>query len=640
MLRIKWMVVSATVAALAVTGAFADEPARSSPERVTDAATTVAGTIQGTVIDDRGAPLRGAMVSALGVTMAFAVTDADGRFTLRRLPPGPYLLRAHLPGFAASQRTIIDVRPSLRSLSSLRLHRTSGPQPVATSGAVPARPILAAGVVGPPSADQADPSAEDSSGEKDNHSESAWRLRHVKRSVLKEITDFSVVAASAGDTDWAGDAPPTLLSHRFAASRMTGLVNDFPISGELNLLTTSSFDRPQDLFSADGLPRNVAFLSLGLSSSDHAEWVVQGAMTQGDVSSWILAGAYTHRAPSAHSYSVGMSYSTQRYDGGNPAALAAVTDGSRNVGAVYGDDTWAISRRVTVDYGARFARYDYLEGHGLFGGRIGVSLTPAAHTRLVGAVSQRRVAPGAEEFLPPAVSGVWLPPERTFAPVTPASSFRAERTRHVEFGIERDLGKDAVIGVRRFYQQVDDQLATLFGVGDTETARAALGHYFVGNPGSADTDGWTFALQHNLSRRFRGSVNYTRTSARWTISPEAAVLTMWAPTLARAEREKFHDVTTAVETEIPETATRLFVVYKINSAFTRDEAVTRPGLDSRFDVQVKQGLPFMQFTNTEWEVLVAVRNLFREPQVDSSVYDELLVVRPPKRIVGGLLVRF
>ena len=31
---------------------------------------------------------------------------------------------------------------------------------------------------------------------------------------------------------------------------------------------------------------------------------------------------------------------------------------------------------------------------------------------------------------------------------------------------------------------------------------------------------------------------------------------------------------------------------------------------------------------------------FRELAGDSSVYDELLVVRPPKRVVGGVTVRF
>jgi hypothetical protein len=48
----------------------------------------------------------------------------------------------------------------------------------------------------------------------------------------------------------------------------------------------------------------------------------------------------------------------------------------------------------------------------------------------------------------------------------------------------------------------------------------------------------------------------------------------------------------------------------------------------------------MDFTNAKWEMLVAVRNFFHETSADQSVYDELLVVRPPKRIVGGLTMHF
>jgi hypothetical protein len=39
-------------------------------------------------------------------------------------------------------------------------------------------------------------------------------------------------------------------------------------------------------------------------------------------------------------------------------------------------------------------------------------------------------------------------------------------------------------------------------------------------------------------------------------------------------------------------------------------------------------------------VLVGLRNLFRDANEPGSVYDELLVVRPPKRVIGGFLVRF
>jgi hypothetical protein len=39
-------------------------------------------------------------------------------------------------------------------------------------------------------------------------------------------------------------------------------------------------------------------------------------------------------------------------------------------------------------------------------------------------------------------------------------------------------------------------------------------------------------------------------------------------------------------------------------------------------------------------MLVAVSNLFKEALYENSVYDELLVVRPPKRVLGGVTVRF
>jgi hypothetical protein len=39
-------------------------------------------------------------------------------------------------------------------------------------------------------------------------------------------------------------------------------------------------------------------------------------------------------------------------------------------------------------------------------------------------------------------------------------------------------------------------------------------------------------------------------------------------------------------------------------------------------------------------MLVAVRNLFHDAGSDQSICDELLVVRSPKRVVGGLTLRF
>ena len=136
--------------------------------------------------------------------------------------------------------------------------------------------------------------------------------------------------------------------------------------------------------------------------------------------------------------------------------------------------------------------------------------------------------------------------------------------------------------------------------------------------------------------RVRGSVDYAIARATW--SSRHADIGALVPAVLRPTSEHIHDITTSVHTHIPETATRFYVVYRINNAFSRS-IDSAPGIDARFDVQVNQALPF-GVAGTKWEVLVGLRNLFRDPVSPASVYDELLVVRPPKRVVGGFLVRF
>jgi hypothetical protein len=198
-----------------------------------------------------------------------------------------------------------------------------------------------------------------------------------------------------------------------------------------------------------------------------------------------------------------------------------------------------------------------------------------------------------------------------------------------------------VVSARGFRQSVDDQIVTLFGAQWPDRRRSDLGHYRVASGGDFDASGWGVSLSRPMASRVRGELAYTMTHASWQTAPDARWASWWAPSAGRPRSEKLHDVTTTVETDIAETATRVFAVYRLSNGFARSSVDERvPGFDARFDVQISQRLPFLDFTAAEWEVLVAVRNLFREAVEGMSVYDELLVVRPPKRIVGGLLVRF
>src|SRR5438067_11675826 len=117
----------------------------------TSLASLASGAIQGLVQDEAGAPILGAIVSALGSSSAFAVTDRAGRFELRSLPPGPYLVRAHLTGFVAPRGQVVRVLPSAMASSSIALRRVNAVTPPAPP------PVVQAGFGAAPPADTARP---------------------------------------------------------------------------------------------------------------------------------------------------------------------------------------------------------------------------------------------------------------------------------------------------------------------------------------------------------------------------------------------------------------------------------------------------------------------------------------------------
>jgi outer membrane receptor protein involved in Fe transport len=299
-----------------------------------------------------------------------------------------------------------------------------------------------------------------------------------------------------------------------------------------------------------------------------------------------------------------------------------------------------VSEVLTIGYGGHYAHYDYLLEPAHFSPRVSATVALTERTHLRGVATRRVSAPGAEEFLPPSNSQV-LPPQRTFSPLTRAG-FLAEDTQHYEVGVDRVLD-GITVGVRAFQQTIGDQQVTIFGLRSDASQPAEIGHYVVGSAGDVDIRGWGVSVTHALTPNVRGSFDYSMADAEWAgaRSIDRARLARTMPSALRDATERVHDLTTSVETEFPQSATRLFVLYKLNNAYIRaDGSETRPGLDGRWDVQVIQSLPFMNFTSAEWEMLVGVRNLFREAFAETSVYDELLVARPPKRLVGGITVKF
>lgn len=637
---------SAAVGGLLVVGTANGAPAQQGVARpsgtpvVRPVSSAAPGSISGIVRDERGLPVENVVVSALGAVTTLAVTDASGRFEFGTLTPGPYLVRAHLSGYTAPRAQMVEVRASARSISTIALRR-EGAMPVLAAGlgggefsSSSVEPVPTSGRKGDNATASPASSAET---DEDTHSETAWRIRHGRRGVLKDATlpeDF---------LDQDGPAETSVLAQIADGSgRVVGLLADAPISGQVNLLASGSFDSPQQLFSTDSVARNIANVRLGAPAGDGADWTVAGALTQADISSWVVAGSYSMRAPARHRYDLGMSYSTQRYGGGNPLALRDVTDGSRNVGSVYAYDSFMLSPSATIAFGGEYARYDYLANRSLLSPRVEVTLTPAARTRITASASSRALAPGAEEFLAPSDAGIWLPPQRTFSSLHPRDGFRAERTNGGAVGVERDLGM-STIAVRAFHQRISDQLVTVFGAEVPGQPSAKIGHYLVGNTGNLEARGLSAEFRAVIASRVHGSLQYSVARGQIMRAGDDTLMLL-APLSARVGSDTIQDLTARIETDVPETATRVMVLYRLSNGFAQPgggvDAPSQRAIDGRFDVQVRQSLPFMNFSNARWEMLLAVRNFFRDATCDQSFYDELFVVRPPKRVVGGVTLHF
>src|SRR6185503_6654215 len=131
--------------------------------------------------------------------------------------------RAHLQGYVPARSRVVQVGVSQRSEYVRSMTRTAGAPELPS--------VLTAGVGG--GAPAAAPVEHD-------HDERAWRLRHAKRSVLKDAGES---VKDDGDSLF-GDSLHHLGRAVGSPGRLASLFADLPLNGHINLLTTSAFDRP------------------------------------------------------------------------------------------------------------------------------------------------------------------------------------------------------------------------------------------------------------------------------------------------------------------------------------------------------------------------------------------------------------
>jgi hypothetical protein len=596
------------------------------------------GGVQGLVRDDAGQALPNVAVLAVGPSALpfIARSGASGEFALR-LPSGEYVLRAVHADYVSTYREPVRIQsPALlqRNIVLRRKPRADeGPLLFAAAAGLPVlSPVEAPQAEAHRAGDAGSPPLSDDHA----HDETAWRLRHLKPTALRDVTASSGLDTEAARPDFnvTGSFVDAIMleSARAAASYFTG--TDF--TGQVNFLTTGSIAPAGSGMPAD-VPHGIAYLAVGAPVGSAGDWTVRGGMSARTLASWVVLAEYQARADQAHAFRAGVSYSAQPMGAPTQLTPVGLSDRVRSVGGMYAEDQWQAHSRLQVSYGLRVDRYDYVNDAEFISPRAGVRMQvlPATHVTLT--ASQYVVAPGANEFLPPGSPAPWVPPERTFSPLGGTGVFRAERVREIQIGVEQALAASEdppVLAVQRFRESTHDQVATLFGL----DAESGIGHYYVATPGSVIVDGWVARLSGGLLPRVSGSVAYTTSTSDWAMDAAGGEVARLVPSVLRLQ-ERLHDLTTSVIATLPETSTRIRFAYRLNTGFAVP-AVLQPAAAGRFNFEVRQGLPWRVTSDSRTELVMVFRNLFRDLGQPGSRYDELLTLAPPMRIIGGVQVRF
>jgi hypothetical protein len=551
--------------------------------------------IAGLVRDDLGRPLGGATVSVFGKSLSggasTVVTDGEGRFELLGMPPGLYRLRAYLAGFLPSgfARVVIEEGASGVGTILMSLSRLDGGLETYV----------------------------EETGESRSVAELRWVIQRQRRNILK---DGQALVPVADLEDWEENP---------------GFDPEFALSGEFGI-RAATYDAGLEEFpgAGAGIDARLAYARLFIPTNGEAQWLVSAQLLESALSSWAGRAEYVSSNLGGHRIAAGVSYGSflygdlEKYRPPESVLGKGFGEGSSAewFGTVYASDSFLVGP-ASVQAGLTVQYFDYLGQAAYASPRFEVSYPLGERTALQGGVERRLQAPGGEDI--GLLSRVAY--ASVYGPTLERRSFRAESTDRFAIGLEHNLSSRTRLALRLFQENAADQLVRAF----LPEGASGAGHFLVTNQGDFRTRGVGVALAHARGP-VDGSVGYTFGRV---VSPAAA----FAGATPASPDPEIHDVTTTLGTSIDSTQTRLQAAYRV---IYHPGLVMAPGssnggaLDGRFSVQVFQLLPFVGWNGTQWELMVALRNLFYDDVENASILDELSVVDAPRRVLGGVTVRF
>jgi hypothetical protein len=551
--------------------------------------------VQGQIEDAQGAPVSGALISVFGKGLGgggfVAVSDDEGRFALPALPAGSYTLRAlgldRRPAFARQ----ITVLPNTRSYFAVSLNT---PQLASST--------LAEGVEVAAEADdmprrEPDAVAVDAA---ERARDMRWRMRHRRRSVLEQrgLAD----SESTRRADLSPGAPD----------------DPVDVGGQFDVIAAATALGEAAAASSWDMPTGFGLLRLDGRLADNISWSLGGLLAESENRAWRMAAEFVIEPGGGHEIEAGSGY-------GSGVLRPSVSDqgrdpgGERGAGVLFARDTFPLTRDLRASVGARWSYLGFLRASNYLDPSGSLVWRRGRHA-VEASASVATLSPGGDLLT---LSSLSTAPPITYASMD--SGLRAERITRYTLAVTSGAG-DLHVGARAFREGTRDQLVNLF---DDQ------GGLSIVNARGVISTGVGLSLARRIGPGVNGSIEYALGLARRGDAPPAFSHPVEMRFFARDAR--FRDVVARLETLVDRSDTRVVAYYRV-ATVTPDDGT--PYTTTRFDVQLNQGLPFMtELTRAEWELLVAFRNLLYE-DAEGGRLDEAAVHNPPKRVVGGISVRF
>jgi len=573
----------------------------------TNAATTVAaggarklGIVSGSVRDHKGKPLAGALVQLLRdganhVTKQTR-TAADGTFTAR-IMPGRYLLTALADGFNATTFNAVQVNPSDELVYRFNL------EPLGQGRTMPER--------------------------RNDRNDTKWRLRSAqnRRSILQNNEGGDATVAAVEEARGAEeDAEESAAAGGDDANSWTGDRRN--AHGVVETFTAASADPEAPAYAGTNF-------AVSVPAGEGLNLIFAGQLGTNGLARLETTGRF--RAGTRHllSATIGGANLPLAF---NSTANSTQPHSLKQV-SVRAVDEWVVREGVVVVLGLDYSRFTGAHASGTFSPRLGLQFETDARTRL-----HFGYTPGGVNSQPHSVArfedGAIVFPEMAAQPVA-FDDGRAlvERSRRLEFGVERVLDNNSSIEATAFFDTTDGR-----GVGLLNLPLGA----FAGEHGTkllsvANQQGAARGVRVVYARRI-GS--YLKTSAGYSFGRGQQL----APGFSAASSAPgelfrngfFQTVAAQVESSF-DTGTDVRTVLRFSpqaAVFAIDPFAGRVAVfDPSLSILVTQDLPTFGLP-LQAEAVLDARNLL-DAQTSVEDGDTLTILSTNRRSVrGGISVRF